>query len=41
MKHIGFRILLGIVMIVAIGDIAFLVFNTGVTHGSAIQAPMR
>jgi hypothetical protein len=41
MKHIGFRIFFALVLIAAIGGIAFLAYNAGVTHGtvSTIQAP--
>jgi hypothetical protein len=39
MRHIGLRIFFAVVLIAAIGGIAFLAFNAGVTHGTAIQAP--
>ncbi len=39
MKHIGLRILFAFVLIAAIGGIAFIAYNAGVTHGAAIQAP--
>lgn len=41
MKHIGFRIFFAFVLIVAIGGIAFIAYNAGVTHATstAIQAP--
>jgi hypothetical protein len=39
MKHIGLRIFFAIVLIAAIGGIAFIAFNAGVTHGTAIQTP--
>jgi hypothetical protein len=34
-----FRILFALVLIAAIAGIAFLAFNAGVAHGTAIQAP--
>ena len=41
MKHIGLRIFSGLVLIAAIGGIAFLAYNAGVAHGtgSNIQVP--
>lgn len=38
MKHIGFRILFALVLIAAIAGIAFITYNAGVAHGTAIQA---
>ena len=42
MKHIGLRIFFAFVMLAAVGGIAFIAYNAGVTHSTttAIQAPV-
>ncbi len=37
MKHIVFRILAGLVLLAAIGGIAFFAYNAGLAHGAALD----
>ena len=37
MKHIAFRILAGLVLLAAIGGIAFFAYNAGLAHGAALD----